>query len=285
MSRLPIAIIYLAYHPSGDDLCYVRDLALQANVVVVSNSGPYDFGGDVAGVAIFETNVGVGAGYNAGLELARNLDSPYVMFHDQDSRIDRAMLERAYLRLLEIEVNQSDVVLSLNPIDLATRTSRTARLTKPVAEGDLLRYQDVQFSGLLGRTSHFEGNAFSEELFVDFIDSEWCWRTAEQLKIVRDLEITIGHNLGSGTRTLLGLEYSLPSPTRYFYQTRNLVWLTGQPYVPRIWPIQTTVKFGLRAIALPILEPKFLDCWKQSWLGLRVGLKDRKKFGGMRETA
>jgi rhamnosyltransferase len=278
MTNAKVVIIYLAYHPSEFDLVYVTDLAANTNVVVVSNSGPHDFGTKVLKERIFVDNVGVGAGYNAGLELAREVGATHVMFHDQDSRLDPSILERAVLRLGEIET-EGAAVLSLNPIDIEAGTARTARLTKPVSEGDLLRYRDVQFSGMICRIEHFKGDAFSATLFVDFIDSEWCWRTRSALKIYRDEKLTIRHNLGSGTRKFLGLEYSLPAPIRYYFQTRNLVLLTGAAHVPKMWPLQTLIKFLLRGVVLPFIEPKFLECWKESWRGVVEGLTRRRNTG------
>jgi rhamnosyltransferase len=262
-----LVVIYLAYHPSEEDLSYVRALASETRVVVVSNSGLHDFGMNVSKAAIFEENVGVGAGYNAGLDLARGLNARYVMFHDQDSRVDRATLESALSRLKRIESSEHQSVLSLNPRDIQTGTSRTARFTKPV----------MQFSGLLANISLFDKNAFSAELFVDFVDSDWCWRTSSDVAIFRDAQLSIGHNLGSGTRTLFGLEYSLPSPTRYFFQARNLVVLTGRTYVPKFWPVQTAGKFLLRSALLPFIEPRYRECWKQSWLGIKEGFATRTR--------
>lgn len=272
-------MIYLAYHPAAEDLAYVRSLARTTDVIAVSNSGDHDFGPDLLGKRIFAQNVGVGAGYNAGLAVARSVGSSHVLFHDQDSRLHDATLSEALKRLSEIDATGTEAVLSLSPVDLTTRQARSARLTHPVLKDGLLHYQDVQFSGLLAPVALFpDDSPFSEYLFVDFVDTEWCWRVSPTVRIVRDPALTIGHHLGSGTRSLLGHDYSLPQPTRFFFQTRNLVVLTRVPYVPRRWPWQTTAKFLIRAALLPFVERRFVECWKQSILGFRAGLADRRAF-------
>ena len=274
-----VVVVYLAFHPSIDDLAYVNDLAQNVAVIVVSNSGPHDFGLHVVAEHIFENNVGVGAGYNAGVMKARDLGASNILFHDQDSRVDPTTIDAAHDRLGSLLDGGQRAVLSLNPVDIATNTSRTARVTFPVAFGDLFSYQDVQFSGLLVPWKAFDDwPPFSEDLFVDFVDSAWCWKVARTTKILRDPSLVIGHQLGSGTRKILGVEYSMPSPKRFFFQVRNLVWLAGRPYVPSRWPIQTAGKFLARSIVLPLLEPEFWSCWKESVRGVIAGLRDRRAF-------
>jgi rhamnosyltransferase len=275
-----LAVIYLAYHPAPEDLEYVRTLSNRIGVVVVSNSGDHDFGSDVAGSYISDVNIGVGAGYNAGLATARGLGFTHVLFHDQDSRLDLATVPSALSTLKRIDPAGCGAVLSLTPVDLATQRARTARVTHPVERDGLLQYQDVQFSGLVAPVAVFaDDSPFSDYLFVDFVDTEWCWRVSPTVRIMRDPSLTIGHRLGSGTRSLLGQEFTLPQPKRFFYQTRNLVVLAGVPYAPSRWPLQTTVKFGLRAALLPFVDRRgFLGCWKQIVLGVRVGMADRKRF-------
>jgi rhamnosyltransferase len=272
-----LAVIYLAYKPDIDDLRYVRQLSSTVNVVVISNSGGHDFGSDVAATHVFGENVGVGAGYNAGLELAKAAGFRNVLFHDQDSRIDIEQLKAGCRLLHDLNRKFSEsAVVSLNPVDIETGESRKPRVTFPTAEGSLLRYRDVQFSGLLAPISVFENTPFSDYLFVDNVDSEWCWRTASTVRILRDPAITIGHRLGSGTQTKLGFGYSLPNPSRHFYQVRNLVVLTKYAHVPLKWKVSTTCKYTLRAVALPFVDRRFLSCWRHSIRGVRSGLADRK---------
>jgi rhamnosyltransferase len=271
-----VAVIYLAYHPAEGDLQYVNQLAEQVSVIVVSNSGEHDFGSHIAAKRIFQENVGVGAGYNAGIEAAHSLGATHVMFHDQDSRLDAAMLTKALDRLSAIDPQGNSAALSLNPIDLGTNEPRTPRFNRPKAEGDLLRYREVQFSGLIAPMTIFDSpKPFSEYLFVDLVDFEWCWRMAKLVRILRDLSLTIGHQLGGGTKTILGAEYSLPSTSRFYFQFRNFVVLSTVPYVPTQWKFLTAVKYALRTALLPKIDPQFKDSWKQSARGIRDGRKDR----------
>jgi rhamnosyltransferase len=271
-----IAVIYLAYHPSDDDLRYVKQLAEQLVLVAVSNSGEHDFGSRVAVKRVFENNVGVGAGYNAGIEAARSLGATHVMFHDQDSRLDPSMLSRAVDRLLKLDPRGDSVVFSLDPVDIGTGTARAPRFNRPKPEGDLLQYREVQFSGLLAPIAIFgSAKPFSEYLFVDLVDFEWCWRMSTRIRILRDPFLTIGHQLGGGTKTILGAEYSLPGTSRFYFQFRNLVALSRARYVPLQWKLFTMTKFVIRAALLPVIDRNnFAVMWKQSMLGIRAGIRD-----------
>jgi rhamnosyltransferase len=276
-----VCAIYLAFHPSEEDLSYVRDLATKMDVVVVSNSGTYDFGPDVRRKHFFEENVGVGAGYNRGIELARETGVTHVVFHDQDSRLDIWNLDLALQRLQELMLAGESAVLSLNPVDLGTRQSRQPRVTKPKRVGSFLEFREVQFSGLVAPINLFGAKPFSTELFIDFVDFEWCWRVAPTVRLLRDETLTIGHCIGSGVRSILGIEYSLPSPTRFYFQWRNLAVLARSPNTPLQWKIRTTAKLALRGLLLPVLDRKqFIVCWVETARGIREGVSERYDGNG-----
>jgi rhamnosyltransferase len=273
MSTENVCAIFLAFHPSDDDLQYVRDLSGQMNVVVVSNSGPHDFGPNVRAVHCFEKNVGVGEGYNRGLDLARSIDSTHVVFHDQDSRLQLSAVAGALVRLSELAAKHILAIISLTPVDLMTGHARQPRVTKPERIGDLLEFREVQFSGLVAPITLFEANPFSNLLFVDFVDFEWCWKVGSTVRLFRDESLTIGHCIGSGVKSRFGVEYSLPSPNRFYFQWRNLAILARGSYVPTQWKVRTAAKFVLRGVSLVILDlkrvPKY---WSESVRGLRDGL-------------
>jgi rhamnosyltransferase len=277
--------IFLAFHPSDDDLRYVRGLAGQMNVVVISNSGVHDFGFDTRAMHCFEENVGVGEGYNRGLELARSIGSTHVVFHDQDSRLRVGQVELALQRLVTLDPKANSVALSLLPVDNVTGRAREARVTKPRVVGNLLQYREVQFSGLVAPICLFEDRPFSPYLFVDFVDFEWCWKVAPQVRFLRDKSLTIGHSIGSGTMRTGGLEYSLPSPFRHYYQVRNVAVLASMPHVPRQWVVRISGKYLLRAIALPLIDrPRCWESWKASVRGLSAARRFRKSGSRRREA-
>jgi rhamnosyltransferase len=268
-----VAVIYLAYHPDEKDLQYVNKLSSQLPVVVVSNSGTHDFGTHIKAAHFFDQNVGVGAGYNAGVSAARELGVSHVMFHDQDSRLDPSTLAEALDRLSHADPDGNSVALSLNPVDLGSGKVRTPRFTKPKSKGELFWHREVQFSGLVAPISLFTSSKpFSEYLFVDLVDFEWCWRVAPSIEILRDRSLQIGHSLGSGTRTLFGNEYTLPSSSRFYFQFRNLVALLGVRYVPTRWKLLTLTKYALRSALLPFIDTNWAESWKQSLLGIKSGL-------------
>ena len=273
MSIKSTCAIYLAFHPSDEDLAYVRNLARHLSVVVVSNSGAHDFGTDVAAACYFAENVGVGAGYNRGLELARSIGSTHVVFHDQDSRLDISQVEGALERLASLDPEGESLVMSLTPVDLTTGQVRQPRVTKPTPVGDLLQFREVQFSGLVAPVEVFSADPFSTYLFVDFVDFEWCWKVSPKVRFLRDPNLSIGHRIGSGIRTLLGFEYSVPSSQRFFFQWRNLVVLSRVPYAPRQWKVRTAAKFFIRSFALVAIErTRSIGCIGESIRGIRVGI-------------
>lgn len=65
-----------------------------------------------------------------------------------------------------------------------------------------------------------------EELFIDFVDIEWCLRArAKGYEIVSFPQVEIAHHLGDSSVSFLGTNYPIHSPLRMYYYFRNAMYL------------------------------------------------------------
>ena len=65
-----------------------------------------------------------------------------------------------------------------------------------------------------------------EELFIDFVDIEWCLRArAKGYEIVSFHQVEIAHYLGDSSVSFMGTNYPIHSPLRMYYYFRNAMYL------------------------------------------------------------
>jgi rhamnosyltransferase len=65
-----------------------------------------------------------------------------------------------------------------------------------------------------------------EELFIDFVDIEWCLRArAKGCDIVSFPQVEINHHLGDSSVSFMGTSYPIHSPLRMYYYFRNAMYL------------------------------------------------------------
>ena len=78
-------------------------------------------------------------------------------------------------------------------------------------------------SGLLIKTSSFkELGLMNENLFIDWVDFEWCWRFLKtKYKIVAQPGTSIEHKLGDQSKKTLNLNIATRNNQRYYYIIRN----------------------------------------------------------------
>jgi hypothetical protein len=115
-----------------------------------------------------------------------------------------------------------------------------------------------------------------ESLFIDGVDSEWCWRATKLVgaTFYYDRNIQMTHQLGIATNKLLNREISIASPTRLYYQYRNYLWLMRRDYVPRQWLVRHGVKYFIKIFYYTIKGPNRRSYIKNIYNGIKAGIKN-----------
>lgn len=223
------AAVVLAYHPHDEILANIDALLRQVSHVFVVNNSPDDAshallrGLDVAKVTVLEQegNVGVGAGFNAGMRAALAGDVDYVWIFDQDSTVAEGMLDA-----LLVAESRTDVAVGIvGPALRAAETGNVYDADRGTGSGpvDTLISSGALFSrALLERIGLHD-----EALFIDYVDHDISLRARaagfENLKVFDTL---LDHRFGDSTpaRLLWRKVYIANySPMRMYYMSRNRI--------------------------------------------------------------
>jgi rhamnosyltransferase len=222
--------VVLAYHPEPDVLANVRALAAQtAHVIVVDNTP----GGDPAGVLsqldveqavtvlTLSTNLGVAAGFNAGMRAALADGADFVWIFDQDSTVTSGMLER----LLSAHAAAGKRAGVVAPALRSHATGVVYRRETGRGAGDV----DVLISSgsLFSRELLERIGLHDEPLFIDYVDHDICLRARRYgFRNLKVYDTLLDHRFGDSTpTTILGRRVYLSeySPLRHYYSARNRV--------------------------------------------------------------
>lgn len=88
-------------------------------------------------------------------------------------------------------------------------------ITQAIASGEIIPSEMFNYIGFM-----------DEELFIDWVDFEWCWRArAKGYKIVGCADVVIEHFLGDVVKKVGLKSYSIRSPIRDYYIIRNAIHL------------------------------------------------------------
>jgi len=61
-----------------------------------------------------------------------------------------------------------------------------------------------------------------EELFIDWVDFEWCCRASQKSFCILSVPgVSIEHRMGNGARKIAGRTVALRNRVRYYYMIRN----------------------------------------------------------------
>jgi rhamnosyltransferase len=196
------------------------------------------------------TNTGIGAAQNQGISEAIRLGASQILFLDQDSVPESGMVHSlsSTLRLL------TDLKIKVGCVGPRIRTPDGARSffaklgwfrVKNVGCSEDEKAVECDFllsSGTLVPAHVLKevGN-LDEKLFIDLVDTEWCFRArAHGYRIFGDCHAALEHRLGEQTeRVWLGRWRQIPrhKPFRYYYMFRNALLMTRRAYVPLKWKL------------------------------------------------
>jgi rhamnosyltransferase len=272
MQQPRIAAIYTTYHPDGAFRQRIRHVVAHcALTIVVDNTpGGHVFAaGQTDGVTLLQDgrNKGLGAALNAGLAEALRQRCDAVVLFDQDSSPQPDFIETLFQGLAA--AGPSTIVGPLLVDDTEVQTGTTGS----APQGAVLEAVTcVPTSGMCFRLDGITpGDRFSEDLFLDFVDFDWCWRLrGEGWRVYRLRSLPMPHRLGLAQRSFLGLTYHVPAPFRHYFQFRDTLRLATRRYVPLY------SRFRLSAILLPklIVYPFLLDRGLERLRWMLRGIRD-----------
>ena len=276
-----VAVIIVLYNPDTNDIDNVRRIA-QYNVgFVVDNSLiPFMDGETIGNMSYIcnKANIGIAKAQNIALREILKGDYEYVVFLDQDTRVVVDYPLQIAMEFSRID-NGRLAVLGPQVVNAVTGGQYASAIHKyEISEnGFSLRKHIISSGSCMSINALKDVGLMWGELFIDFVDFEWCWRAASkgyQCGVTSHLQIS--HHVGQRELSIGKYKVIISAQQRYFYQYRNFIWLIQKKYVPLQWKCATCVKFLLRLVYFPILVNGGLKYWNNMIKGLEAGIWQRK---------
>ena len=229
-------------------------------------------------------NRGIGAAQNAGITLARQHGSRYVLLLDHDSIPEVGMV--ATLRAaIENQPAGSPPVAAAGP-----RYADARQTTNPSPFVQLEGFKRVrcecQHAGQLIEVEHLIASGslipmavldavgdMDERLFIDYVDIEWCLRAAHAgYRMLGVCDARMQHELGDTPIRFMGKHLPDHSPLRHYYLFRNALLLQRMPHIGWRWKVvdayQTVMKYGFYALVATPRLPRIRMMNRGLWDGL-----------------
>lgn len=231
-----------------------------------------------------EQNRGIGAAQNAGIVRASELDARYLLLLDHDSIPAEDMVVRLR-RAIEEQPADAPPVAAVGP---RYADDRQAHNPSPFVqlkflrrvrcscqnENDRIEVEHLIASGTLIPMQVLDHiGEMNEELFIDYVDIEWCLRaTHAGYRILGVCDARMQHELGDTPIAFLGKHLPDHSPLRHYYLFRNALLMYRMPHVSLRWKFvdfyQLIMKYGFYALVATPRWPRIRMMNRGLWDGL-----------------
>jgi rhamnosyltransferase len=206
-------------------------------VIIVNNSPQID-------LSIFQSNqvmlinnsenIGLSSALNAGIREAKNLGYKIVVLFDQDTNIAPNFTQQMLQYINKYKgdkpvavyspvfhnhvIHETSKHINFKPFRLIRGSVDDTPYAHPhyvITSGSWIPIDVFNIVGLM-----------REELFIDFVDIEWCLRARRKgYEIVAINKVMIDHHLGDYAVHFMGNSYPIHSPLRMYYYFRNSIYL------------------------------------------------------------
>ena len=248
-----LVVIIVLYCPDEAALERIRQLSNHVVLIVVDNTPNSSI--NLEGTQIqyhwMGDNKGIAAAQNAAIYRALSTDAEYVLFLDQDSCM--AVQEMKNLIAVYRQISMDDKKIgALGPLPIEKDSGETYKSSLTGKSLRICKVGNLISSGMLTTPDVIRGVGYMDaSLFIDYVDFEWCWRASSKgYHLYLTDKVSLAHKLGERTLTIGQLSFVVSAPIRYYYRTRNFLFLCRRNYVPCRWKIRTLIK--------TIIEPFFI---------------------------
>src|SRR5690606_2676943 len=146
------------------------------------------------------SNLGIAEAQNRGVEAARDLGAEFVVFFDQDSLPPPNFIAR--LKTAYRALGDGSSVAAVGPMPFDKRLGRCAYAGLP-SSGTVLVDHLIASGCLVSLAAFDRVGPLRTELFIDYVDTEWCLRAASLgLKCYCVPDVLLEHEFGTPVRVL-----------------------------------------------------------------------------------
>lgn len=292
MKIYSVIVCYKPDVPQLTSLC--ENLLIDGSKIILVDNTDMPYLVDQQQLADFQLitlghNTGIAHAQNVGIATAMAGGADVIVFIDQDSRIEPGFLKTL---VSELNIGVPDIVSPLyfdasSSAELpSTRVNRYG-LPRAVHRGDSSAPYPVDIvisSGTAATKEAFlVAGTLDEDLFIDFVDTEWCLRCRSKQIPIRTVPSAVMHQrIGSKSINFGIATVLVHSPARCYYQIRNCFHLFRKHHIPKLFALRETISvFFNRTLLLLVVGDKlaytkiFLCAL---WDGMRgvTGIKPRR---------
>jgi rhamnosyltransferase len=247
--------IIVLYKPEVEVVETIKNFASKKNVViVVVNEASIEIIKALNGllnvvILTNKQNVGLAIALNQGLKKAFEMNAEYTLFLDQDSKPYFGM-ELDLINEIHGCINS---MICPTLIDIKQKKQKIINESKCPSEvigmatsGTFLKTETALKIGFL-----------KDELFIDGIDHEWCFRAHSLgVRLLQSNRVCMLHNMGDRGINFFGKHKPIhDNPIRHYYIVRNFFYLLYLDYVPIRWKLVELLK-TVRRIPVYVLTSK-----------------------------
>jgi rhamnosyltransferase len=227
-----VCAVLVTYHPDEGLPIRIERVLREVGALVIVDNGSDPAALDVlkrvatdpriALLANF-ANLGVARALNLGMARAGALGYAWVLLLDQDSVLDDGMVAAMIAVRASYPVRDRLAVIGAGFRDV---NKDPAGAPATGGEPSWEEVESVITSGsLISLTTHAALGPFREEFFIDYVDSDYCFRARSRgYRVIQTRRALMSHAIGAATRhNTLGMDKwtSNHSPDRRYYIARN----------------------------------------------------------------
>lgn len=232
--------VIITYNPIISDFIGVLNsiIANTGYVVIVDNgSRNIDEIREISsGVQVIELdqNIGIAGALNVGMEFAMDSGADYIWLSDQDTDYESDYVARMHSCINHLETsNINFAVVGPSCKEQNTNTLLPFVRFSPFTKKVIPLPGSNEVSQLIGSGMIIPVHVVDrigmmrEELFIDWVDFEWCWRaTKNGYKIIGCGDVSISHRIGDVELNVFGKRVSGHTPVRHYFMIRNGIYLS-----------------------------------------------------------
>jgi len=238
-----------------------------------------DFLNEKVRVIYLEDNKGISYAQNIGIKESLKNRSDFIMLSDQDTFYPSNYVSQ----MLEV-FNKEEKVAAVAPLfkDINQKNINEGFIQKGFFGFNKIYpdtglhsvFQAIASGKILNTKYLIDIGYMNENLFIDWVDLEWCWRAINKgYKIIGNADVLITHQLGDNARNIGFREVNIRSYIRHYYITRNAFYLALRNNdLDILHKVTLFFKSFRYIIAFPILSKPHLKHLKYVLLGFWHGL-------------
>lgn len=270
-----IVALISVYFPNEENINKIRKICEQVFFTYICDNSPIkneDFLSISNCEYIFNgSNLGLSRAFNKVLSRTIFSDDEFIVFFDQDSKIDNSYIEKLVNEYEQLE-KQGTKIGGIGPNFYNSYNSEDDTILGKKISSEPIKVDSIMTSSFLCKYSTLkEINFWNEEVFLDLSDWDLCWRMQRNgYSCFITPRVTLEHTIGKGEKKLGIFRVKEGNPFRIYYQTRDCLRLITKEYVP----FKYKIRFVLMLTVRPIIHFVVLDNKRERLKYFIKGLHD-----------